>query len=627
MWVCSTCNQNKEDIEKRYNLGNQTYMCTTCMAFGPPGEAGPVGCVGEVGPVGPPGPRVHGLVPRPRPDGTWVDCCGEPLEMPPIPVAEILDPDTIGQNEDIPMAEEVMDEDFDKCFDSQEICIPDHAVDGTIRPSPDTYAQILSEMSVAELATVFTSLYRRAPNLAEEAFQLSRNPSFRPPYGGPVSGSWNSDWQPKPIEEVDLSRLPVAVGPGETRSFRHHSNPADAELNYMFQNSYRAKGQRISMGSKSTNPCSEVVAPESGGIAWSAPDGRTAEQDRTVKELREHYEKYRHPITDGNLAMCQPDCNGDIYLSSGLPINVKERLPDGGMIIEVKEATPEEEKNLIEAQRAMSKLQLIMGGQVSSTGGLKSIGTDYKDMVRREMEDQKSRAAHQDAVDAFNMGVNVAFPDPFADIHDPSVPDDAFDLIVGGVAVGHLSQEERNKALDDYYDVPKKQLPITDPLTYPKLMESMISKVTRPADRVAYGLDRSVPTDKPVRMNNDGDVGELAQFKPCVDPAREEAFARKIIPPLAITNDELDRSIPSPPFAWRKGAMGLVTVDTSDFDKKTIKQLTSNQWDKLSRGLKVLTVQPYEYDPLNPGKMVKRSKEHMDAEIRRLNEAAGYPVE
>lgn len=45
-----------------------------------------------------------------------------------------------------------------------------------------------------------------------------------------------------------------------------------------------------------------------------------------------------------------------------------------------------------DVQRQMSKLQLMMGGQISQSTGLKSVGLDYRDEIKRQMEDQRFQA-------------------------------------------------------------------------------------------------------------------------------------------------------------------------------------------------------------------------------------------
>jgi hypothetical protein len=46
-------------------------------------------------------------------------------------------------------------------------------------------------------------------------------------------------------------------------------------------------------------------------------------------------------------------------------------------------------------QRAASKLQLMMGGQISQTTGLKSVGLEYREEIRRQMDDQRFQAEEQ----------------------------------------------------------------------------------------------------------------------------------------------------------------------------------------------------------------------------------------
>jgi hypothetical protein len=48
-----------------------------------------------------------------------------------------------------------------------------------------------------------------------------------------------------------------------------------------------------------------------------------------------------------------------------------------------------------DVQRQMSKLQLMMGGQISQSTGLKGIGLDFRDEVQRMMEDQRYQAEEQ----------------------------------------------------------------------------------------------------------------------------------------------------------------------------------------------------------------------------------------
>lgn len=404
MWTCNHCKEVFDDTTKRYSLGNKTYVCFACSYFA-----------------------------RRR----------DPIEDMYVPVAEMVDPDTDVQNPDIPMAEEAMYENFDKCFAGQELCISDHAGEGVIQPSPDTYAHILSELSPKNLACVFTNLYALAPHLVEEAVQLC----------------------------------------GSNTNFGNEFK--QLKIGFEFQNLVATEA----LIAKSTNPCGEMAAPKSGGIAWSAPDDRSVEKDRTLSawsELREHYEKYRDP---------------DSYAVS-YPVKDQYAPPP-------------------------SPVQDLARAMLEYPGKIFYIPS----------EEQKSKTLHD---------INMLM-----------------------------------------YDIANQK------------------------------LDRYVSRHTPVKILDDGSVIE----------EREEVFTCMSVQPLQISNDELDLSIPSPPFAWRKGALGLVTVDTSTFNKRTLNKLTAYEWDRLSCELKVLTVQPYEYDPLNHGKMVKRSKEHMDAEIRRLNEAAGYPVE
>lgn len=46
-------------------------------------------------------------------------------------------------------------------------------------------------------------------------------------------------------------------------------------------------------------------------------------------------------------------------------------------------------------QRQASKLQLMMGGQISQSTGLKSVGLDYRDEIKRQMDDQRFQAEQQ----------------------------------------------------------------------------------------------------------------------------------------------------------------------------------------------------------------------------------------
>lgn len=48
-----------------------------------------------------------------------------------------------------------------------------------------------------------------------------------------------------------------------------------------------------------------------------------------------------------------------------------------------------------DVQRQMSKLQLMMGGQISQSTGLKSVGLDFQDETQRMMEDQRFSAEEQ----------------------------------------------------------------------------------------------------------------------------------------------------------------------------------------------------------------------------------------
>ena len=456
-----------------------------------------------------------------------------------------------------------------------------------------------------------------------------------------------------------------------------------------------------------SNPCGEIAAPETEGTAYHAPDGRTPEQHADLMQQ-------------------------------------------------------------------MSKLQLMTGGQISQTTGLKDIGLDFREVQQRLTEDQRFQAAeqvklqaeltlcdqttqqlHQDAVDAFNTAVTVLSPPNVVDIHDPSVLDDAFDSIVGGVAVGHLTPNEQMaikdmqkivafcEAMDvdahhpavttlEPPDVVVAPLPV-DPVAesfkdseeqflgrmlsqltsggtihfetgpgydYGELLRLVMAKwfevgpewapsyhyattsenadvnrrrfkhvwflvlgqqfdegkITRDYTDYRYrrimppvvdvdatvaaadvenkeataiesggfGFDAADLTDEPVNVNTL--AGELATFLSCRDATREEVFAGKVMPPLEIKNDELDRSIPHPPYAWREGATGLVTVDVSWYSQRQLDHMSPSYWDSISKVLKVLTVPAYKSaEPNYVGmKMTRRSQEEMQEEIDRLNLAAGW---
>jgi hypothetical protein len=123
-----------------------------------------------------------------------------------------------------------------------------------------------------------------------------------------------------------------------------------------------------------------------------------------------------------------------------------------------------------------------------------------------------------------------------------------------------------------------------------------------------------------------------AEKVPRTVEAAVDAFTRKILPPLKISDDELDKNISIVWPARRSGVFGMVTVDISAYGRKYVEALSPSEWDELSQVLPVTSVSAYR--PKNhggvvlvAGDLVKRSKKEMDDEIRWLNEAAGYPVE
>jgi hypothetical protein len=90
-----------------------------------------------------------------------------------------------------------------------------------------------------------------------------------------------------------------------------------------------------------------------------------------------------------------------------------------GQLLNWQSATARLEKvtHADDLQRQMSKLQLMMGGQVSQQTGLRSIGVDYFDETRRKMEEQKfeaeeSNEAQEDMEQSAMMGQMAAQPQP-----------------------------------------------------------------------------------------------------------------------------------------------------------------------------------------------------------------------
>lgn len=91
--------------------------------------------------------------------------------------------------------------------------------------------------------------------------------------------------------------------------------------------------------------------------------------------------------------------------------------------------------------------------------------------------------------------------------------------------------------------------------------------------------------------------------------SREDGFYRKIIPPIKISNDELDRSIPCPPFGYVNGE--AVTFDMTSFLNGDVNgkiKIPCKLWEELWPYLRVATVSPY-----------RRTYEEMCDEVAHLN--------
>ena len=106
--------------------------------------------------------------------------------------------------------------------------------------------------------------------------------------------------------------------------------------------------------------------------------------------------------------------------------------------------------------------------------------------------------------------------------------------------------------------------------------QPFIRRITPPLIYSNDELDRAVPTDRPVRVVDKEEEEEQAldalsklgepPVMPPVDAVnnftrqqvRENGFMRRVMPPLKISDDELDRSVPTcPKFArWLKEQMG-----------------------------------------------------------------------
>lgn len=720
MWTCPACT-----LAYPYNWPRYPYaLCKQCYhtphivnAYRESAEAS----VNYEGPSGPSGPIGH-----PGPQGE-----------PGIPEALPYDLYTSGQFDDAPMAEELPPYDPSIPFVEKELNqysdLPFDIEDGTIRPGRDMMAYWLAAMDTDALVTVLLKVAHKSPVALRHAISEVQK------------------WDSQPLEAYY-----------RTKAFTP-SNPADAELNYMFNNVNAKFGKALKNLVDDTlrgmNPCGEIPIGKPEEMRIDAPDWLTAEQHRELMELKEHYERYRG--TD------KPDKNGDVYLSSGLPIQVQDPEPEF----------------------------TTNHGPNTYPRGLPGVPITMLDPPET--------------------------PPLTVDIHDPSVPADAYDCIVGGVAIGHLpfAEQETFKAIwqkvmndqrnitplhtadndpeqfffkmmtqladsvhfetgpgydfaefqsrvraklrcgyqcscvgqaecdaqnrshfaEGWFEVRKefyeegkitrdyteykyrrilpplfpgevRNVPVVDlsqgttykvdhealwgpspienefkkwndkkaeqrfaeailgpafapkewhldppPVRHPKVIEAMMAEEDQrflaavkeigtvdEEERVKKREDAFMRKIVPPPMIADDELDRSTPMREHVDdeldlsvvndPDQEIAFARKIIPPIQISDDGLDRTIPSPPFAWRDGVFGMVTVDVSGLCPEDVASFRSAEWDILSRTLPVTSVSTYR--PRVPGQivtvagdLVKRSKKEMNEEIARLNAAAGYPVE
>lgn len=431
-------------------------------------------------------------------------------------------------------------------------------------------------------------------------------------------------------EDPDFFRVKLATFEGdvclgnapEDMFCRGPMNPADAELNYMFRNhvaddGIRLKGQRISSGNewKTTNPCGEIPAgkPE---IAWSAPDGRTSEQHLELMELKEHYERYRgenKPAlpTDRIAPADYKAGEYDIAAPAAKPVTMLDPPDTTPLTTDIHDpSVPEDAFDCVIIDHLTPPLQ---GGDQFYLDCLKdlvgfhavhfTISPGYSDEeFKRRVMDKMTCDYHYDSRERRDAQNRKHFADCWFSTVDEF--------------------KNEGKIIRDYTEYTYRR--IVPPLGHGEAIEFK----GQTADRVDYG---------PSSM--------AAQFKRWNDKRAEEEFAKAILgpaypiendwkldpPPIQISDDELDRSIPHPPFAWRTGASGLVTVDIRGYDKEVIENLSPAEWDALSQALRVNSVPTYR--PKHPGEvrvagdLIKRSKKEMDEEIRQLNAAAGEPVE
>lgn len=519
MWTCLACKKAYP-----YNWPRYPYaLCKQCyytphivQAYRESAEAS----VNYEGPSGPPGPV--------GPVGTGPCPIGHqgPQGEPGIPEALPYDLYTSGQFDDAPMAEELPPYDPSILFVEKDLNqysdLPFNVEDGTIRPGRDMMAYWLSEMGADALAGVLLKAAHKNPTGLRYAMRTvlkwDANPhldSFREelaapasnvlagnaPESGrgelPVSGLMDRSTFETILLSQSLYGMPVSVWktrrPDDKKTYP--SNPADAELNYMFNNGGTKFGKALKNLADDTlrgmNPCGEIPIGKPEDMRIDAPDGRTAEQHRELMELKEHYERYRG---EG-----KPDRNSDIYLESGLAIQVKE---------------PEEAPAEFTTNHGPNMARDVY----TKTGETYIIG-DVDNAFRRSMEQSAGVLKNQitkiqrerlDKAGGYGIAVPAAKPDATAiteaiekargmfaklvgvpitvfdppntpplmvDIHDPSVPEDAFDYIAGGVAVGHLPYEEQKKAVDIFSRGPDLPAEVDPEQFFFKMMQELAPSV------------------------------------------------------------------------------------------------------------------------------------------------------
>jgi hypothetical protein len=624
MWMCHACRGDFAINWPKYPYG----LCKSCYytphivaAYRaerdasvnyevqpvPQADVGMIGVVGHDGPVG-----VQG--------NDW-GCYAESDDQ--IPMALPADPDTNAGDPDILMVEEIPPYDPSILFVDKDLNphsdLSFYTRDGMIRPNPDTIGAALACMGSDDLVDTLLKAAFANPDGLRKAMRTVLKWDSQPVlpacftgdlYAGndpdigdyrPVSGPMDPDQYEKAYVPVDN---PPPVWRDDKRTYP--SNPADAELNYMFNN----RG------------------------------GTIEAMDHAIKLAMEQKAKY-------------------------------EAMPPSKVAVSSAEAEQSEE-----IKRQMAKLQFIMGGQISVTDKLKSVGTHYQDEIRRMMEEQKFQAEQQAKLQREMLdkegGYGIAVPARKPDIspivvdifsHDPPLDHeqlffDRIKQIVGDNSVHFETGPGFDMA--DFHDRVRDKFSVGYPLHQDMTKDELAAlyrryfadawfgvrnefynegKITK--DYTDYSYRRILPPLQPGEIRtidlSQGTTHKIDReklwgrspvennFKKRPDKATEERFAKAI-------DDELDRGIPHPPFAWRSGASGMVTVDTACVCQSDLKKMTPREWDKLSQTLPVISVPAYR--PKYPGEtvrvasdLVKRSKKEMDEEIRWLNEAAGYPVE